>query len=95
MNIITQNDELLNLSTLQQKIFEIIKLNLQKEGFSNISTNTKLLDIMVDSITFIQTIISLEETFNFEFDDEMLLIQSFQTIKSIIEYVEIKVLKMD
>ena len=45
----------------------------------------------VDSITFIKIVVALEGEFDFEFDDEMLLITAFPTIKSMIDYVESKV----
>jgi acyl carrier protein len=56
-----------------------------------ISIDTNLQDINMDSITFIKMIVNLETTFNFEFDDEMLLITKFPTVKTIIEYVAMKV----
>lgn len=58
---------------------------------TDININTRLEDISIDSITFINIIVTLETIFNFEFDDEMLLITKFPTIKSMIEYVELKV----
>ena len=52
---------------------------------------TSLGEAGVDSITFVTLVVALEGEFNFEFDDEMLLISAFPTIKSIIDYVELKV----
>lgn len=40
---------------------------------------------------YIKIVVALEGEFDFEFDDEMLLITAFPTIKSIIDYVESKV----
>jgi acyl carrier protein len=48
--------------------------------------------IGLDSLTFIQLIVVLEETFGFEFDDEVLLITGFPTVKSMVEYVESKII---
>jgi len=45
----------------------------------------------VDSITFIKIIVALEEAFDFEFDDEMLLITKFPTVESMMLYVKTKV----
>lgn len=42
----------------------------------------------IDSITFIKIVVALESEFDFEFDDEMLLITKFPTVKTMIEYVE-------
>ena len=46
--------------------------------------------IGLDSITSIEMVVAFECEFNFEFDDEMLLITKFPTIKSMVEYVETK-----
>jgi len=50
-----------------------------------------MLSVGIDSITFITIIVSLEEKFGFEFDNEMLLITAFPTIKSMVDYVELKI----
>ena len=55
-----------------------------------IQYNSDLLNIL-DSMTFIKIVVALEEEFDFEFDDEKLLITEFPTVKSMIEYVESKV----
>ena len=55
-----------------------------------IKVDSSFADI-IDSITFIKIVVALEEMFNFEFDDEMLLLTAFPTIKSMIEYVELKI----
>lgn len=47
----------------------------------------------VDSITFIKIIVALESAFDFEFDDEMLLITKYPTVKFMIKYVESRVNK--
>lgn len=72
---------------ITNKVIYIIK-DLTK---IDINVNAIIQDISLDSITFIKMVVALEETFNFEFDDEMLLIIKFPTIKSVIEYVESKV----
>ena len=83
------NDAL--LSNGQQIIFDTIKANFDEEQFSNISLDTEMLSVGIDSITFITIIVSLEEKFGFEFDNEMLLITAFPTIKSMVDYVELKI----
>ena len=83
------NDDL--LSNGQQIIFDTIKANFDEEQFSNISLDTEMLSVGIDSITFITIIVSLEEKFGFEFDNEMLLITAFPTIKSMVDYVELKI----
>lgn len=50
-----------------------------------------VLSDVLDSITFIKMVVALESEFNFEFDDEMLLITKFPTTDSMIKYVESKI----
>lgn len=76
-----------------------ILLEIKRIFFENINDESKLvfslgsnLSVLnLDSITFIKIIVCIEEAFNFEFDDEMLLFTAFPTVKSIIEYVESKI----
>lgn len=49
-----------------------------------INCDSALADIL-DSITFIKIVVALEGEFDFEFDDEMLLITKFPTTKAMIE----------
>ena len=78
------------LNDTQAKIFQVIVSNLNSE-IGDVSLGTFLSDVGIDSITFIKMIVALEGEFGFEFDDEMLLITSFPTIKSMIKYVETKI----
>lgn len=87
-NAVKQNSDI--LSELQQKIFSIIISNLS-EPMQNVSMDTLLSDLGMNSITFIKTIVNLEAAFEFEFDDEKLLITAFSNICSMVEYVESKI----
>ena len=78
------------LNDTQAKIFQVIASNLNSE-IEDVTLETGFSDAGVDSITFIKIVVALESEFDFEFDDEMLLITAFPTIKSMIEYVETKV----
>lgn len=78
------------LNDTQAKIFQVIASNLNSE-IGHVTLETGFSDAGVDSITFIKIVVALESEFDFEFDDEMLLITAFPTIKSMIEYVETKV----
>ena len=71
-------------------MFEIIVSTIESI-IGDITLETELASAGVDSITFIKIVVALEGEFNFEFDDEMLLITAFPTIKSMIDYVESKV----
>lgn len=51
--------------------------------------NATVTDVM-NSISFVEMIILLEDEFNFEFDDDRLIISKFQTIGDVIDYVSSK-----
>lgn len=61
--------------------------------FENILKHTVFLDdsiknLGIDSLTFVELIIELEEKFDIIFDDEMLISSSFKTIQSFIDYIK-------
>ena len=68
-------------------IFEMIKSVVERE----ISLDDEFSQSDIDSITFIKIVVALENAFDFEFDDEKLLITEFPTFRSIVEYVESKI----
>ena len=79
------------LPVVQKRAFDIIISNLkEKKKMEEISLDMDFNSIVLDSITFIEIVVAFECEFNFEFDDEMLLITKFPTIKSMVEYVEAK-----
>lgn len=79
------------MSDIQKKSLEAIISNIDAKFLNNISLETEFSSIGLDSITFIKIVVALEGEFSFEFDDEMLLITAFSTIKSMVEYVESKI----
>ena len=84
-----QSEMLSDLSEIQKKAYEIIELKLYERLCDDIAVDTEVSGI--DSITFITIVVALEEEFNIEFDDKKLIIESFTTIKSILEYTESKI----
>lgn len=78
------------LSDIQKRIFEVITENLDSK-IDVVTLDTAFAGIGIDSITFIKIVIALEGEFDFEFDDEMLLITKYPTVKSMIEYVQSKI----
>lgn len=81
------------LNDIQKKAFEVIISDLDVKVLNNISLDSDFSSIGIDSINFIRLIVALENEFNFEVDDEMLLSSAFPTIRTMIEYVEAKVSK--
>ncbi|MDR2407856.1 MAG: non-ribosomal peptide synthetase [Bacteroidales bacterium] len=72
---------------LDDEIFNTIKENIN-ENIRDLPPNSDFLSLGLDSITYIKLIIALEEKFNFEFEEDMLVITSFQNIDSMIQYVK-------
>jgi len=87
-NVRQSKDE---LSELERKIFSTIKANLDESVLPGMSIETDWVSIGIDSITFINIVVSLEDVFDFVFDDEMLLFAAFPTVSSMIEYVKSKI----
>jgi acyl carrier protein len=87
-----------SLINVNDKIVEIIKESIVQKNIRfgepeieyEITPQTALYEISVDSITFIQIIVSIEEAFSIEFDDEMLLYESFADVQSIVDYTNMK-----
>lgn len=77
------------LNDIQKKAYGIIESNLEFRN-KDVTLEMEFADAGVDSVTFITIVVALEEEFNFEFDDEMLLITKFPTIKAIVDYVQEK-----
>lgn len=63
-------------------ILEQLNVNLTKE---QVSESSKLEDIGVHSLNFVQVIVALEDEFNVEFDDNELEISRFHTVQDLYE----------
>lgn len=79
------------LNDVQKRVFEVIIENISKKVSDNVTLDMDFNSVGLDSITFIKAIIALESEFDFEFEDEMLLITKFPTVMSMVEYVESKI----
>ncbi|MDD4773430.1 MAG: non-ribosomal peptide synthetase [Eubacteriales bacterium] len=76
------------LNDVQRRAFDVIIANVSDKITEDISLDTDLKSIGLDSISFIQTVVNLETEFDFEFDDGKLQITEFPTVNSMIEYIE-------
>ncbi len=68
---------------------EIIKVVEDVIGME-IDEEFNLPESNIDSIIFIKMVLELENKFEFQFDDEMLYITNFPTVKQLAEYVKSK-----
>ena len=88
---------LLSLLITQQensKAFDVIVASLSESlevSADSIKVDSSLNEFGLDFINFVNLVIALEMEFDFEFDDDKLLISKFPTVLSLIEYVDEKV----
>jgi acyl-CoA synthetase (AMP-forming)/AMP-acid ligase II/acyl carrier protein len=54
----------------------------------NVNQHSRLVDIGMDSLAFVKIIVSLEEQFDFEFENEALSLGAFEQVRDLIDYVE-------
>lgn len=54
----------------------------------NITKNSKIKELSLDSLSFVQIIVNLEREFCIEFDDEKLNINLYTTVGELMEAVE-------
>lgn len=76
---------------MEQKIINLIYQAINPENNTVISIDTPFSELPYDSIKFLKMVVALEREFNFEFDDDKLLIKQFPTVRSVIKYVYLKV----
>ena len=71
---------------MNEKIIEIIKKNCALDDEITIDSELKLLSL--DSLTFVTILLEIEELYNIEFDIEKLNIKSWDTVIDLIKEVE-------
>ena len=75
---------------LNAEVINIIKDKIQCDEIIDVNENTLLEDLGIDSLRFVEIVVEIESRFEFQFDDEMLLMKEFPKISSIIKYIKIK-----
>lgn len=73
----------------EKQIIGIIREQL--EISSPLKGDSRLYDIGVDSLKFIEFVIKIENVFMIEFEDEYLNYHLFETIKQVSDYVEARI----
>lgn len=84
-SILEKNNVNLN-DSIDSCIISIIKNELQSDIC--ILPETKIETLSLNSMKYVSIIVSLEDEFNFEFDEEYLIQNNFSTVQEIIEYVK-------
>jgi len=78
----------INKMKVEEEILKIAK-DITKNDDIYLDQNMK--DVGFDSLTFIKFVVQIEEICNIEFDDDMLMMDKFSTIASIVDYVNEKI----
>lgn len=78
-----QTDIIDRLTNILDDCFEI-------ESLEDISVDTELNYLRMDSLTFIKVVILLEKEFKIHFDDNKLNFYNYKTLKDIVSYIEYK-----
>ena len=72
---------------MEEKLIEIVISVLNLDGDRHIDPSTKISELPLDSLSFVLLVTKIEEAFNFEFDDNMLMVTNFPTIQSLMDYI--------
>lgn len=71
-----------------EKVSDIVTAQLPELINKADSFNGDLMNLGINSITFVKLILALEEQFDIEFEDEVLIPQAFPTVDSIVRYIK-------
>ncbi|KAA0782851.1 phosphopantetheine-binding protein [Bacillus cereus] len=81
-----KNPEFYKLYKILEEILEIEREILFDEDLSMVG---------LDSLNSVNLILSLEETFNIQFEDEELLFENFTTVSKIVDMIDEKLVNID
>lgn len=72
------------------KVCEILKEVLKYKD-DNITEDSELIDMGIDSLRYMNIVVKLEDAYNVEFDDDFLMSDSFDRVRDIVTYLLEKV----
>jgi acyl carrier protein len=79
---------ILNKRDVEVKIREIIDKNCElTKRIQEIRIDDELQNYGMDSLSVIRVIVEIEEDFEFEFNDEDLVIDNFKSVDKLVDYV--------
>lgn len=74
------------MTKLEEKIYEFVKNYIQKEGKTNFTVDSELIESRVlTSLSLINLLTELEDKWNIDFKFEEIELESLTTIKGIVE----------
>ena len=71
-------------------------ININKDNLAlkeEVKENTNLSNLSLDSLSFINTLVTIEEVFSITFNDEELNINNFKNVSDLVNQVKRKVLE--
>lgn len=78
------------LKTIQQQINQILVDNLSDATPQQLSGNTELFALGLNSLNAVSLVLGLEDTFGFEFDLDEISFDSFRMVSDIVDLVTTK-----
>ena len=73
------------------KLISILKEKFDVDYDSGIRLEDTLSSLNINSISFIRLVVEIEKEFNVEFQDDIIDVNNFTTLKSLVEFIEEKV----
>ena len=70
----------------EQEIWDAIQ-SVRNQSYGSPPAETTLMELGIDSLSFIRIAVRLEETLGFEFEDRMLDYRLFETVRELSDYV--------
>ncbi|MCX8130467.1 MAG: acyl carrier protein [Clostridia bacterium] len=74
------------LEVIESKLVSIIKQNVS--FINDIDPANKLQDLGINSITFIKIVVAIEAEFGFEFNDDELNYDKFNSLSDVVKYID-------
>lgn len=80
----------MNTNNIDEVVLALVK-ELMEDDRKSITMDDNLNDVGLNSLMFIKMVVTIEDTFDFIFDDEMLDYHRYQTLQDISDYIQSKV----
>jgi acyl carrier protein len=78
----------MNTEQIIDKLIPVIASIFSNNEIKNVTLHTQFSELGIDSVSFIQLIVEMENEFDIEFSDDDLMISEFETIKDLVARIE-------
>ncbi|WP_010250894.1 acyl carrier protein [Acetivibrio cellulolyticus] len=72
----------------ESKLISILNEKFDVDYNSGIRLEDTLSSLNINSISFIRLVVEIEKEFNIEFQDDIIDVNNFKTLKSLVEFIE-------